>query len=530
LTDRYVSVHDLRDMAEVEREPVASAAGLGRRVFDDGDFDRRGESSAENDEVSVPSGARRATGSLRRRWRSRCAAAALAVVGLVTLLPSTAAAHAGDESYVYLEVSDDDLRGRVEMPYVDLRTVFGFDLEGSNEEIRAELEANIEVLQSYASERLSIGSGGTDWSIEFEGILTLTDFVEEDSDGYAVLPFVVDLRGADVPQVLDTRFDPFFDEIEGRSALLLIANDWQRGVFDNEAEALVKFDAGSRAQSVDLGDSSQWKNFSESISLGADHIKTGPDHIFFVLVLLLPSVLIYTASRWVPEPTFGASLWRVLKIVSMFTVAHSITFTLAGLDILPLPPSRLVESVIAASIAAAALHNLWPIGANKEWLIAFVFGLFHGMGFASLVSDLEVSKTTQLVSLLGRNVGIEIGQAVIVLVMFPGLYLLRRSMLYRPFFVIGSLVLAFVSLGWMLERILEIEVGTSDVIDKVVRFPRVMILVAAFNLAGAAVYYWERSRGRLIDVHQGGEVADEEPDDEDDDDLTPSPVFADSGR
>jgi hypothetical protein len=443
------------------------------------------------------------------RWRRRCTAIGIGVIGVVTLLPSPAEAHAGDESYVYLEVSDDDLRGRVEMPYGDLRTVFGLELEGSNEEIRAELEDNVELLQTYAAGRLSIGADGAEWPIRYDGILTLTDFVEEESASYAVLPFVVDLGGAAVPQVLEVRFDPFFDEVEGRSALLLIANDWQRGVFDNEAEALLTFDAGTREQSVDLGDSSQWTNFSESITLGVDHIKTGPDHIFFVLVLLLPSVLVYTAMGWVPEPTFGASLWRVLKIVTMFTIAHSITFTFAGLDILPLPPSRLVESVIAASIAAAALHNLWPLGANKEWLIAFAFGLFHGMGFAGLVADLEVSKATQLVSLLGRNVGIEIGQAFIVLVMFPGLYWLRRTTLYRPFFLVGSLVLAFVSLGWMLERVLEIEVGTSDAIDTLMRFPRVMIAVVAFNLICAAIYYRESGREKLLDVHRPDEVADE---------------------
>ncbi|MEZ5256690.1 MAG: HupE/UreJ family protein [Ilumatobacteraceae bacterium] len=74
--------------------------------------------------------------------------------------------------------------------------------------------------------------------------------------------------------------------------------------------------------------------------------------------------------------------WRVAKVVTMFTVAHTITFSLAALDILPLPPDRVTESIIAASIGLAALHNLKPVAVNREWMIAFVFGLFHGMGFA----------------------------------------------------------------------------------------------------------------------------------------------------
>jgi len=153
--------------------------------------------------------------------------------------------------------------------------------------------------------------------------------------------------------------------------------------------------------------------------LGVDHIRTGPDHILFVLVLLLPAVLVFN-TIWRPAENFGASLWRITRVVSVFTVAHTITFSLAGLDILPLPlplplpPSKFVEAIIAISIAAAAIHNLRPIAQNKEWLIAFAFGLFHGMGFAGLVDGLEVSQSTKLLSLLGRNLGIEIGQTVVV--------------------------------------------------------------------------------------------------------------------
>ena len=131
----------------------------------------------------------------------------------------------------------------------------------------------------------------------------------------------------------------------------------------------------------------------------------------------------------------------------MFTVAHTITFSLAGLDILPLPPSRFVESVIAGSIAAAALHNLRPIAVNKEWLIAFLFGLFHGMGFASLVENLDVARSTQLVSLAGRNLGIELGQTAVVLLVFPALFMLRRTRYYRWFFFAASVFLTIVSVG-----------------------------------------------------------------------------------
>jgi HupE / UreJ protein len=164
---------------------------------------------------------------------------------------------------------------------------------------------------------------------------------------------------------------------------------------------------------------------------------------------------------------------------------------------LPLPSSKIVESVIALSIAATALHNLRPVIRNREWLIAFVFGLFHGMGFASLVGGLDVSKGTKMVSLLGRNVGIEIGQAVVVLMIFPGLFLLRRTTWYRVVLIVTSIGLAIVALGWMIERLFEKDLRISKVIEPIVEFPRSIVWAALFTAGAGAVFLFERQRGRL---------------------------------
>ncbi|NNE94734.1 MAG: hypothetical protein HKN24_01765, partial [Acidimicrobiales bacterium] len=270
-------------------------------------------------------------------------------------------------------------------------------------------------------------------------------------------------------------------------------------------DGFVVFDRNNQSQVIDLGDSSWWKNFRSSISLGMDHIKTGPDHILFVLVLLLPSVLMFSGGAWKPSDDFVGSLWRVLKIVTMFTVAHSITFTLAGLEILPLPSAKITESIIALSIAAAALHNLRPIFPNKEWLIAFTFGLFHGMGFASLVSGIEVDRSTQLVSLLGRNVGIEIGQAVVILVCFGLLFLLRNTVLYRWILMVGSTVLTVVALLWMYERLFEQEVALgsltlNSLVEKFTRFPRSVYVIAVLTVVAAGFQLYERRNNRLVDM------------------------------
>lgn len=471
--------------------------------------------------ASVPT-TRPSRGAVVLRARGRLMALLLAVVSaLAVLVPSgVAEAHRYDESYLYLDVGDASLGGRVELPYGDLRTVFGLDLTGDVDDVYAELEANLAELQAYVDSHTSIGSSGSVWSLEFDGLELLEEEgVGEDGRGYAILPYRVALGGLDVPQVLEVTFTPFLEEIPNRTNITLVANDWKRGVVEEEANELLFHTLDAPSGTIDLGEPDQWLNFRRSIDLGVDHIRTGPDHIFFVMVLLLPSVLVLLAGAWRPVDRFSSSLFRVVIVATMFTVAHSITFTLAGLDILPLPPSKLVETLIALSIAAAALHNIKPIFGHREWLIAFGFGLFHGMGFAGLVQELDISRSTQLVSLLGRNVGIEIGQLVIIAITFPTLFLLRRTRYYLPLMYTASGLLAALSLTWVYERISENEVGINGLVDRIILWPRSLWAMVIITGVAAAVYLVERRRGALLptaSAHAEAEAAttDETADDD----------------
>lgn len=428
-------------------------------------------------------------------------ALAVLVAAVVGVFAGPAAAHNGNEAYAYLDVTETSLGGRIDVPVPDLEEALGIDLEtGSIDELIANVNANRDAIVAYLDEHFDIGADGASWSIDFGAVEPL--FEDVSTAVYVLFPFSVDVPVGEVPRILDVTFDPFLDEIPDRRPVALIRNDWGAGVVDADRSRIAVFDGGTRSQSIDLGDTGWWKNFRASIDLGLDHIKTGPDHILFVMVLVLPSVAIF-AGTWRPAPTFGRALWRVLKVITMFTVAHSITFTLAGLDILPLPSGRVTESIIALSIAVAALNNIRPLAPNKEWIISFSFGLFHGMGFASLVDGLDVDRSTQLVSLLGRNVGIEIGQSAVVILVFPALYLLRRTTYYRPFLVGSSAVLSFVSLGWMIERMFEVDLGVNDWVDPVVKWPRSLASIAVITVLFAILFVRERNAQRLVAVYDG---------------------------
>jgi hypothetical protein len=435
-----------------------------------------------------------------RSWRRSLVAVALAVIAVAAVAPSPASAHAGNQSYLYLDITDKAVGGRVEMPMQDVKDVLGIDLLEGGADLADDLEAATPALQAYVSEHLALGADGVAWPIRFTTVEPLADDPLEPNRNYVYVDFIVDQAFDPVPRLIDVTFDPFFDDIDNRDGLLLIGNDVQAGIVNNAEEVFVRFTSDSRTQTVSLDDTSWVKNLKASTELGVDHIKTGPDHILFIFVLLLPAVLVFGASRWTPAASFRSALWRILKVASMFTLAHTITFSLAGLDVLPLPPAKVTEAVIALSIAAAAIHNLRPVFINKEWAIAFGFGLFHGMGFASLVGNLDTSRSVQLISLLGRNIGIEIGQAIVILVAFPALFLLRRTRLYLPLFTAASIGLVIVSLGWMYERVFEHDLGINDAIAPWLDVQKAALPLLVITLAAAAYQRYEGTRGRLLPV------------------------------
>jgi hypothetical protein len=155
---------------------------------------------------------------------------------------------------------------------------------------------------------------------------------------------------------------------------------------------------------------------------------------------------------WSPQPTAWATAREVGQLVTAFTVAHSITLGLAAFGVLS-PPSRWVESLIAASVAIAVLDNIHPILPAPRWMVVFAFGLVHGFGFAGALQDIGLEGENLAWPLLGFNLGVELGQLMLVALILPPAYLLRRTRFYRYGVVLpASLLIAVLSLIWLIER------------------------------------------------------------------------------
>lgn len=422
----------------------------------------------------------------------------IALVGLAMLMVAsfagTAIGHTGNQGYVYLDIFDSTIEGEIHYFIEDLADVLGVEIPDDPEEAAIWAEANADLVQAYSADHIAMADlDGASWPIVF----TTFDGLEGEGN-YLTVAFEVDREFVEVPRRFSVTYDAIMHAKPDRDALLAIATDWGSGTFNNEADSLLRFTANNTTQTVDLGQTSFWSGFSGVVVLGVEHIRIGIDHILFIVALVLPAVLIFSRPKgWEPAADFGSSLWRVLKIVTMFTVAHTITLTLGGLGIIELP-SALVETAIAVSIILAALHNFLPVVVNREWLIAFGFGLVHGFGFAGLLSNLGLTQSRQFVSLLGFNLGIEIGQAIIILLIFPALYLARRTRIYQPaMYAVSGLLILIASL-WAVERAFGVDLGTEWIMVRISVWPRQLLPVALAYIVAGAFYWYDRANDLLL--------------------------------
>jgi len=232
---------------------------------------------------------------------------------------------------------------------------------------------------------------------------------------------------------------------------------------DPSHRGILALTAGDAAHSAVLGPEetersfvlatpSTWDAFRDYLKSGIWHIWIGYDHILFLLALLLPAVLSVSKGMWTPQPRLRPALLNVFGVVTAFTLAHSVTLTLAALGVLRLP-GALVESAIALSVMLAALNNIKPVVERGRWAMAFGFGLIHGFGFASVLGELGLPPNARLLALVAFNLGVEIGQMSIVIVAVPLAFSLRNTTFYRTGVrLFGSAIVALLALGWLLQR------------------------------------------------------------------------------
>ncbi len=376
---------------------------------------------------------------MRRVWVLLCT--------LLAMCAAPAIAHKASDSYLVLNVKGQELSGQWDIALRDIDFAIGLDANSDGEITWGEVQTRHDDIAAWALGRLTLQRGG-DCSIKVAEHL-----VDTHTDGaYAVLRLTGTCPSS--AQSLGINYRLLFDIDALHRGLLRLDLD------SGAHTAVLAPDTG--VLTIKAGETSRLAQFGQYLVEGVWHIWIGFDHILFLLALLLPavlvaSVLINNNRIWTGVPIFRIALTEVLWVVTAFTIAHSITLTLAALQIISLP-SRWVESAIAASVVLAAVNNLYPVVERKRWLVAFTFGLIHGFGFASVLTELGLPKDALVLSLLGFNLGVEIGQLAIVAVFLPVAYMLRNTVFYRKgVFVGGSILTMLIALVWLAERVFNLK-------------------------------------------------------------------------
>lgn len=358
----------------------------------------------------------------------------------------SAAANGHQLSTAYLNTTLSDTgvwEGEWQVRLYDLERAIGIDANGDGKLLWGELQERSDAVKQYLSSHLKLTRGAAPCPLLLDDAWQIAEHFNE---GYLALPVRAQcpLEGE-----LEVHYSAFFDEDSEHKLLLAIGatSPNQNNTYSNRV-----ISSSQRSISFTGEDGNLWVTVQEFIVQGVIHIWKGLDHILFLLSLMLTCVLTRKNSHWVGKQNVRDIIVTTTWIVTAFTLAHSITLTATALGWINLP-SRWVEVGIAASVALAAMNNIFPLVVRLGWL-TFVFGLLHGMGFAGVLGELGVPSDQKLLTVLSFNLGVEIGQMVIVAAVLPVLILVRNSVWYSRYSVIGvSVVITLVALQWVVERI-----------------------------------------------------------------------------
>jgi hypothetical protein len=368
---------------------------------------------------------------------------ALLTLGLALSLTPPALAHKPSDSYLSLDWQGDRLTAQWDIALRDLEAAIGLDADGDGQITWGELRQRHADIASHALSHLVVTADGQPCRAR-----PGDQQVDEHTDGaYTVLPFTLDCPAG--ARALTLRYTLFADIDPSHRGLLRLT--------DASGTRSAVLDPNGPEQRFERAAGGAGSTFVQFLREGVWHIWIGFDHILFLLSLLLPAVLVWVKPAWRPVPRLRDALVDVAKIVTAFTLAHSITLTLATLGVVSLQ-STLVESAIAASVVLAALNNVFPLFQGRRWTVAFAFGLIHGFGFATVLAELQLPQGALALALLAFNVGVELGQLAIVAVFLPLAFALRSGLFYRRVVLqAGSWVIAGLAAVWFVERAFSVE-------------------------------------------------------------------------
>ena len=379
----------------------------------------------------------------------------LLAAGLLGAWPRLALAHPVPSSVVLLDIKSTGVGAELQLPLGELQLAFGHDVALHPETLVARLGPQ---LRAYIQAHVRpVGADGRAWAVTV-GALGIQSTEQSYTGPFQTLTARLWLQppaGAD-SRTFTLRYDVIVHQVVTHKTLVSIRQDWDAGVVATqpvEAGVIQLDPVNNVVPPLEIRQQgSWWQGFGSMVRLGMAHIAEGTDHLLFLLALLLPAPLLVLGGRWAGFGGVRYSLWRVLRIVTAFTLGHSLTLLAGAVGWLRLP-GQPVEALIAVSILVGAVHAIRPLFAGREAYVAGGFGLVHGLAFASTLAGLQLDTGRMALSILGFNLGIELMQVVLIGVTMPWLWLLARTPTYAWLRPVGAGLALVAALAWLTERL-----------------------------------------------------------------------------
>lgn len=350
--------------------------------------------------------------------------ARLAFLAILLLVPGGARlwVHPLSVSYSRFVVKDRHVEATIRLPLDDMDLLLRLDRDLDGTVSDEEIQRARPTVERYLSQRISVVTAGSPLTLSLRTTATW-----KDRDGFPYLEATAAYAATQAIDEIAVQVRVLTDLYADHRNLAEVALGERRDQF--------VFQHGN-TYSATLATRDVWQTAESFVLLGIEHIFTGYDHVLFLFGLLL----------------VGRGFKNLVAIVTSFTVAHSLTLALATLGAVE-PVAWTIEAAIALSIAYIGFENLVVRDVRHRWKIAFVFGLVHGFGFANVLREMHLPRSGLAVSLFTFNLGVEIGQALIVALMLPLLRFLERTP-YRTLVTrVASMVIIAFGLFWFYQRV-----------------------------------------------------------------------------
>ncbi len=339
---------------------------------------------------------------------------------LAWLAPGSVAAHPAQVAHARIAIEERGVEIALSMNLFELDLVLSLDQDVDGAVSPRELDARRGDIIDYLRGKVGVSASGRPLPMELRSL-----GIGRSGDGRAVVETTLAFPSEHALRDIAIRCEPLTEMGADHTTLARIDSRDGSGQFVFRPGVTYRQAPGPLAHALAF------------LKLGIVHIFVGYDHIAFLLGLLLG----------------GGSTLTIVKIVTAFTAAHSVTLSLAALDVVTLSPV-VVEAGIALSIVYVAGENLFTRRPQGRWIVSFLFGLVHGFGFAGVLKELALPSSSLVASLITFNVGVEIAQVAVVALVVPALYGLMRTRLHAPLTRMASVVILSLGLFWLYQRVL----------------------------------------------------------------------------